>query len=115
MRLSADGEAVVFHDETLEQTTGHASALESLTAAELSAVRLAGSHEPIPTLERTLAQVAGRSLLLVEIKSGPDVAAALAERTGQLLARYDGPAAAISFDARALAVVKASRPDIPRG
>jgi glycerophosphoryl diester phosphodiesterase len=59
--------------------------------------------------------LAGRSLLLVEIKAGPQGSQVLAERVGALLSRYFGAAAAISFDPEALAVLAQRYPDLPRG
>src|SRR5437588_502727 len=50
VQLSADGEAMVFHDEDLQRMTGAAGRLSDRTAAELSELRLKGGDEPIPTL-----------------------------------------------------------------
>lgn len=115
VRLSADGEAMVFHDEGLDRMAGLDVALETLTAAELCGIRLAGSEEAIPTLAQTLQLVSDRAMLLVEIKSGPSGAGPLAERTAELLGRHHGPSMAISFDALALAWLAEHRPALARG
>jgi glycerophosphoryl diester phosphodiesterase len=115
VRLSSDGEAMVFHDDSLERMTGEAGSIETATAAELARLHLLGDDDRIPSLSEALRLVDGRAMLLVEIKSGPGGAAALAARTAELLARYPGPAAAISFDAEALAWLKSHRPRLARG
>src|SRR6185312_11488790 len=69
VRLSADGEAMVFHDETLERLTASAGLVEEQTADELQALRLFGSCEVIPTLDEVLVLIDGRTPLLVELKT----------------------------------------------
>jgi glycerophosphoryl diester phosphodiesterase len=115
VRLSADGEAMVFHDEALERMTGAPGRIEELPAAELSGLSLLGGPDRIPSLGDALQLVAGRAMLLVEIKAGQSGSDALTARTGELLERYTGPAAAISFDAQALALLAARRPQLLRG
>ncbi|MEO6026890.1 MAG: glycerophosphodiester phosphodiesterase family protein [Candidatus Binatia bacterium] len=81
VQLSADGELVVIHDETLERTTDGAGQVGDHTAAELAgldagswfAAEFAG--ERIPRLADVLAQVRDRVTLNVEIKSARDLGA----------------------------------------
>ena len=94
VRLSADGDAVVFHDERLERMTGVEGVLEDMPARQLTELALLGGPDRIATLEQTLELVSGRSMLLVEIKAGQEGSERLAARTGELLERYGGPAAA---------------------
>jgi glycerophosphoryl diester phosphodiesterase len=115
VRLSSDGEAMVFHDDSLERMTGETGSVETATAAELIRLSLQSGDDRIPSLAETLRLVDGRAMLLVEIKAGPYGATQLAARTAELLGHYHGPAAAISFDAEALAWLKARRPRIARG
>lgn len=71
-----DGHLVVYHDESVEQTTNGTGRIEHLTLAELQALD-AGSHfdprfagERIPTLDAVLDLLRGTDLLLfIEIKS----------------------------------------------
>jgi glycerophosphoryl diester phosphodiesterase len=53
VRVTADGVAVTFHDETLTRMCGRPERVCDLTAAELAEVRVSGS-EAIPTLEEVL-------------------------------------------------------------
>jgi glycerophosphoryl diester phosphodiesterase len=115
VRLSADGEAVVFHDERLERLAGMDAAVVDLRAEELQATPLLGGPDRIPTLAEALEVVAGRAMLLVEIKAVPDGNGVLEARVAELLDRYEGPAAVISFEAEALAWFAARRPHLPRG
>ncbi len=115
VRLSADGEAMVFHDEILERMTGAPGVVQNKTAAELGALPLKGGPERIPTLAQVLATIDGRGMLLVEIKAIPDRQDALNARTAELLDAYAGPAAVVSFDAGSLAWFAEHRPAVPRG
>jgi glycerophosphoryl diester phosphodiesterase len=115
VRLSADGEAMVFHDETLDRLTASAGLVEEQTADELHALRLLGSCEVIPPLEEVLALIVGRTPLLVELKTPPGQEGLLERRVAELLGAYAGPVAVLSFNANALAWLAAHAPDLRRG
>ncbi|MCJ2188904.1 glycerophosphodiester phosphodiesterase family protein [Novosphingobium beihaiensis] len=101
VQRSSDGLPVVFHDETLDRMTGETGALARRSAAQLGAVRLAGTGQTIPTLRQVLADVAGRVPVLIEIKSGPDTrVAALCLAVRRVLEGYTGLHAVMSFDPR---------------
>jgi glycerophosphoryl diester phosphodiesterase len=55
VHATADGEVVVFHDSTLDRLTDRTGAVGSLTHAQLSTARVAGSHE-IPRLVEVMAE-----------------------------------------------------------
>lgn len=115
VHLSADGEAIVFHDDNLRRMTGTEGQIRALTAADLATRRLLGSGEPIPTLGQVLGLVAGRVPILIEIKTRRGAADALAARVAELIAHYRGPVAVQSFDPRALVWFARHRPAVPRG
>jgi glycerophosphoryl diester phosphodiesterase len=106
--LSADREAMVFHDATLDRLTGEAVRVGARRAAELGALRLLGTDERIPTLGQMLAVLAGRVPLICEIKSGFDGDMRLAERATQIVAEYPGPLAFKSFDPEIVAFLRAA-------
>ncbi len=114
VRLTKDGEVVVFHDETLERMGGLDVAIADIDLVDLQAAPLRGGLDHIPTLAEVLALVAGRAMLLVELKAGPETVA-LAARVADHLDHYAGPAAVISFDPQALAWFALERPSVPRG
>src|SRR3954454_12599012 len=70
VRLTRDGEVVVFHDRALGRLTGAAGRVEDRAAAELRALRLLGTGERVPLLREVLDLVGGRVPLLIELKSG---------------------------------------------
>ena len=115
VRLSADGEAVVFHDDTLERLTASAGLVEEQTADELQALRLLGSCEVVPMLDEVLTLVDGRVPLLVELKTPAGQEGLLERRVAELLGVYAGPVAVLSFNADALAWLAAHAPSVRRG
>lgn len=120
LQLSADGQAMVFHDDDLDRLTEASGPVRARSAAELAAIPLKNSAgEGIPTFAEVLEIVAGQVPLLVEIKDqdgamGPEVgpleSAAVAALEG-----YAGPVALMSFNPYSMAEVARLAPDIPRG
>ncbi|TNJ47527.1 glycerophosphodiester phosphodiesterase family protein [Phaeobacter sp. B1627] len=121
LQLSADGRAMVFHDDTLDRLTRQTGPTRSRSAADLGSVVLNKSDgEGIPTFAEVLDIVAGQVPLLVEIKDqdgamgpggvGPLEAAAVADLRG-----YEGPVALMSFNPHSMAEVARLAPDLPRG
>lgn len=119
LQLSADGQAMVFHDETLDRLTGESGLVNQRRAADLSRIPLTGSTDTIPTLTEVLALVAGRVPLLIEIKDQTgDMSptdARLEEATATALAGYNGPVAVMSFNPHAVINMARLAPHIPRG
>ncbi|WP_229738101.1 glycerophosphodiester phosphodiesterase family protein [Sinisalibacter lacisalsi] len=116
---SADGVAMVFHDDTLDRLTAETGPIRARTAADLGGIALLGGDEGIPTLAEVLALVAGRVPLLVEIKDqdgafGPKVGA-LEAAVASDLAGYDGPVAVMSFNPHSMAAMAEAAPKVPRG
>jgi glycerophosphoryl diester phosphodiesterase len=112
VQLSADGEAVVFHDERLERLTGAEGRVVDSPLARLRALRLAGGPERIPTLGELLARLAGGVALICEIKSRFDGDMRLADRAVAAAAEYSGALAFKSFDPEVIAHLRAT--DCPR-
>jgi len=71
LRLSRDGEVVIFHDDDLKAITGHNDVPEALTLEELKRLD-AGKGEQIPTLDELLLLTSARATLILEIKYNPD-------------------------------------------
>ena len=120
LQLSADGQAMVFHDYALGRLTHETGPVRQRSAASLAAIALKGGDgEGIPTLSEVLALVAGRVPLLIELKDqdgemGTDIgvleAAAVAALQG-----YQGDVALMSFNPHSVAKLAEIAPDIPRG
>ena len=117
---SADGQAMVFHDATLDRMTAETGPVRARQAAELAAIALEGGDGAgIPTLEEVLVLVAGRVPLLIEIKDqsgtmGP-VDELLERATAAALADYAGPVAVMSFNPRSVAAMARHAPEVARG
>ena len=95
---TADGEAVVFHDVTLDRLTAASGPVAGRRAAELADLELIGSDDRIPTLPAWLDLIGGRVPLVCEVKSRFDGDMRLADRVAEIAAGYDGPLAIKSFD-----------------
>lgn len=112
---TSDGEAVVFHDHTLDRLTSEHGPVRERRAAELTGLPIGRTSDRIPTLAAFLERVAGRVPLVVEIKSRFDGETTLVRRTCEIVSTYAGPVALKSFDPQVIAAVRALAPAIPRG
>jgi glycerophosphoryl diester phosphodiesterase len=115
LQITADGEAVVHHDAKLGRLTEGSGALASMTAAELKRVPFKDTTDRIITLGELLDLVAGRTTLVIELKSLHYGDARLPRRAAQVLAGYAGPAALMSFDPFQVAAVREAAPATTRG
>jgi glycerophosphoryl diester phosphodiesterase len=116
VQLSADGEAMVFHDAALGRLTAASEPVSSRTAAELGRLAVAGTGETIPTLPDFLAAVGGAVPVIVEIKSAYDGDLRLTRRTAQVATAHAGPVALKSFDPEVVAALRGLVPaTVPRG
>jgi glycerophosphoryl diester phosphodiesterase len=115
VQLSADGEAMVHHDDALGRLTEGAARLDTLTAAELKRVPFKATRDAMLTLGELSELVGGRATLLVEMKSRFDGERALVARVAKVLASYRGPVAAMSFDPAQVAALREAAPQIVRG
>jgi glycerophosphoryl diester phosphodiesterase len=83
VRLAADGNVVVIHDDTVDRTTGGQGKVHSLTSQELQALD-AGMEQGIPTLDDVFLTFGPSLLFNVELKdfglSDGGLAVAVADR-----------------------------------
>ena len=115
LQLSADGEAMVHHDDVLGRLTDGAGRLDRMTAAALQRVPFRDSAERMLTLGELCDLVAGRAAMLLELKSHFDGDSRLPARVAAVLAGYHGAVAPMSFDPRQLNVLRHKSPRLPRG
>ncbi|MGI8840803.1 MAG: glycerophosphodiester phosphodiesterase [Caulobacteraceae bacterium] len=115
VQLSADGEAVVFHDGALARMTGRPGRVADHTAADLSAMRLAGSDETIPTLADTLTLVGHKAMVHIEIKAPYGEVGPLERRVHEVLIDHNGPTCVIGFNPYSHAWFADHHPAILRG
>jgi glycerophosphoryl diester phosphodiesterase len=115
VQVTADGEAVVHHDDVLGRLTDGEGRLDQFTTAELKRVPFRGSDEHIVTLGELCDLVAGRVTMLVELKSRFDGDGRLPARVATVLARYQGPVAPMSFDPVQLEKLRQENPKLVHG
>jgi len=123
LRFTADGEIVLFHDETVERTTDGQGAVSAHTLAELKRLRTRRPadnrpiDEPVPTLIELLSMTQAQVPLLLELKDPSFVDPARAERLIQTLHVYGmlEKSAIVSFKSELIRAIKAVCPSIPAG
>ena len=114
VRVSKDGEVVVFHDATLDRVVGSEGAIADLTLEELKTKSLKGTADTIPTLKEVLELIDGSVPLLIEIKE-ETLDHTISEKTAEILKDYKGDYMVESFSPLAFGAFKSHLPNIPRG
>jgi glycerophosphoryl diester phosphodiesterase len=115
LQISADGEAMVYHDDALGRLTEGSGALVGMSAASIKQVRFKATADRILTLGELCGLVAGQVPLLLELKSRFDGDLRLAPRVATLLSGYAGAVAAMSFDPALIEAVRHAAPRVARG
>ncbi|MFT4252115.1 MAG: glycerophosphodiester phosphodiesterase [Caulobacter sp.] len=115
VQLTADGQAVVFHDDRLERLTGVEGRLRDHTAAELGAMKLSGTDETIPTLADALAVIGHRAMVYIELKTPFGEVGELEKKVSEILIDHNGPIAVIGFNPYSHAWFADHHPQILRG
>lgn len=119
LQLSADGQAMVFHDYDLARLTAAGGPIRMRRAEALARIPLSGGTEGIPDFHDILGIVDGRVPLLVELK---DQDGAMGAGIGALEAAaaaavrdYRGAVAFMSFNPHSVACLAKLAPEVPRG
>jgi glycerophosphoryl diester phosphodiesterase len=115
IQLTADGEAMVHHDDALGRLNEGSGALLQKTAAELKAVKFRDTGEHMMSLAELCTLVAGRVPLVIEVKSHFDGDRKLVRRMAEVLSSYSGPVVGMSFDPDQVLALRQIAPDLPRG
>ena len=115
VQLSADGEAMVFHDDDLMRMTGVAGKIGDHSAADLAALKLGGTDETIPTLLETLALVGHRAMVHAELKTPYGQVGPLEQRVHEILIDHNGPVCVIGFNPYSHAWFAERYPGVLRG
>ncbi len=110
VQLSSDGQVIVYHDYSMERLTDSDKKLNELTAAELTALTLAGTDEHIPTFAQALELIDGRVPVLVELK-GEEMNADLCPKVAELLKDYKGSYCIESFNPLLVKEMKNALPE----
>lgn len=124
VRMSADGQLIVMHDASVDQTTDGTGSVAELTAASLAALDAAaqfpgwGRRCAVPTLSEVLEATAGFDQFEIEIKRDPSGRTdQVVDQTLAELTRAGRSQAAVltSFHPEALARAAHVAPDVRRG
>lgn len=115
LQITADGEAVVFHDDTLDRLTERKGRVNAMTVRELRAVPFKVTRDRMISLGELCDLVAGRVTLLLELKSLADGNPRLPQRVAEVVRGYGGPVAAMSFDPGQVLGLRRAAPALPRG
>ena len=114
VRLSKDGELVVFHDDTLIRVTGNEGKVKDFTSEELAKMKLSGTDEGRPTFREVLELIDGSVPLLIELKELTSESG-LAEKFVEVISDYKGEYIVESFNPMTLRRLRRLRPDMLRG
>lgn len=115
VQVSADGEAMVHHDDVLGRLAEGGGRLDRCSAAALRDAPFRGSPERMLTLGELCDLVDRRATLLIELKSRFDGDDRLPARVADVLAAYRGPAAPMSFDPWQIAALRHKAPQLVAG
>ena len=115
IRLSADGEAMIFHDHDLARLCGESLAFASLPPATLASKHLLRTGERIPRLAELLTLSARRVPLLLELKTEQGNAGRLCAAVSRAIGGSGSRIGVMSFDPGVGAWFRRHRPDVRRG
>ena len=115
LQISADGEAMVTHDDALGRLTEGSGRLDAMTAAELKRVPYRATADRMITLGELCELVASRVTLVVEVKSHFDGDRQLVKRMAEVLSSYSGPVVGMSFDPDQVVALREIMPKLTRG
>ena len=115
IQLTADGEAMVHHDDALGRLTDGAGRLDTITAEALQRIAFKSTADRMLTLGELCDLVAGHTTLVIELKGGFAGDTRLAARTADVLAGYRGPVAAMSFDPGLMGALRNLAPALALG
>jgi glycerophosphoryl diester phosphodiesterase len=115
LQITADGEAMVHHDDCLGRLTDGAGKLAAMTAADLKHIPFKATTDRMMTLGELCDLVAGRETIVLELKSAFNGDRRVALRTAEVLKSYQGPVAVMSFDPDLVVSLKSAAPDLTRG
>lgn len=119
VQLTSDGVPVIFHDDDMKRLLGKEGAVADCTAADITAAKLLDSAAGDCPQKFTdfLAQIAGRTLLQIELKHQRDTTGTqlLARAVAEALKGYTGPVTVESFDPHLLTAIRQFGFTGPRG
>lgn len=115
VRVTLDGQALVFHDTTLDRLAEATGPVDGRTAAELRHIRLKGTNETIPDLPEILELIGARVPLLIEVKAPERAVTPICAAVLGGLRGYGGPVGIMSFNPEVARWFARHAPQVTRG
>ena len=115
VQIAKNGEAVVFHDYTLDRMTGVSGRVCDFHSDFIKGLKLSGTDEQIPLLGDLFKIISGKTPLLIEIKTESETDRRTEDRVLELLEDYKGWFALKSFNPWGIKHCKEKRPDFVCG
>ncbi len=123
VKLTADGEVVVLHDQTLDRTTNGQGDLRHFTLAQIQKLDAGGKFdskfagERIPTLREVFELLGGKFIINIELTNYASPHDDLVQRVASLVKQYHLEESIIfsSFLPRNLVQIRRLCPEIPNG
>jgi glycerophosphoryl diester phosphodiesterase len=117
--LTADKKLVLFHDDNTKKLTGENYTIKEATWDELKSLVVIPretnlpeyTHETIPLLEDALVTIPDNRMLVIEIKTGPEILPYLQEIVSKHWKK--GKISFIAFDFETIKQTKALYPEVP--
>jgi glycerophosphoryl diester phosphodiesterase len=115
LQVSADGEAMVFHDDDVDRLLEGKGLVKSHSTKQMKAMAFKSGFDRIQTLGELLEQVSGKASLVIELKTHWDFDQTLVRRTIEIMQGYKGEFGLMSFDPFIVASLAELAPKIVRG
>ena len=115
IQRTKDGEAVVFHDFTLDRLMRAEGRVDAFSARELGGMAYKDCDQRIVSLQDFLVRIGGRAPVIVEIKSHYDGDMRLADWGMAAMTAYAGPVCLKSFDPAVLVHLRGAGAVCPLG
>ncbi len=97
VQMTIDGVLCVFHDDTLDRMTNATGTVDQMTWDDIKDIKLLDTSHTIPTMQQWLDTVAGKSPMVIEIKSHKNIGE-LETKLVEMLSHYNGEYVLESFN-----------------
>src|SRR3546814_346738 len=112
---TADGQALVFHDYTLERLTSQKGAARQRVMADLAALTLAGADQRLVTLNELVRRIGNDSHILVEVKTRQRTVGRLCRAVLDAIQGREAQIAVMSFNPEVARWFAHHAPEVLRG
>ncbi len=115
VRMTRDGDVIVFHDPNLDRTTDSQGQIALMSWQQLKGVKLKGCDETLKTLHDVFMHVRGRVPILIEVKATENKYLPACFAVRRALEGYRGATAVMSFHPGVAAWFAEHAPKVVRG